>query len=141
MGEPIPKYQKPNTCLDMSGLTFQKVNRKQRVDKKARKVTDRCKCQIPGCHREAQKAYHHAIQKSVIVIDHILNFLRLCDVHHLECDEGIISQVDQFEIIAHKNNMTVEEVLKTLEEFAGVNLFIDKDSVKVEKPIFNRRTG
>lgn len=134
----IPKPIKSKTCLDMSGLTFSKTNRKQREDKKARKVTIRCKCQISGCNREAQKAYHHIIQKSIIIIDHILNFLRVCDVHHPECDEGIISQAEQFEIIALNNNITVEEILKTLEEFAGVSLFVDGERVMAVKSVMEK---
>jgi hypothetical protein len=126
--------------LDMSQLPFGKINRSQREDLEIRKVAkeDICICWIPGCHKRAQQAYHHVIQKSIILIDHKLNFLRACDKHHPECDEGKISQVDQFEIVAHKNNTTVEEILKTLEQFSGVKLFIDGDRVRVNKPVLKK---
>jgi hypothetical protein len=135
---PVPKPTKKSTCLDMSNLTLGKVNRSQREDKKVRKVTERCKCRIPGCHKEAQKAYHHVIQKSDILIDHKLNFIRLCDGHHSAADEFGISQVDLFELIAADNHITVEELLKTLAEFAGVLIYINGELVKVKKPVLQR---
>ena len=129
-----------NKQLDMSNLPLGKVNHIQREDLKTRKITGEqiCICWIPGCHKRAQQSYHHIIQKSIILIDHKLNFLRACDKHHPECDEGKISQVDQFEIVAHKNNTTVEEILKTLEQFSGVKLFIDGDRVRVNKPVLKK---
>ncbi|NLW47424.1 MAG: hypothetical protein GXY86_08820 [Firmicutes bacterium] len=137
----IPKPKKAKTCLDMSELPFGKTNQKQRENKKIRKVIDRCKCRIPGCNKEAQKAFHHIIQKSDILIDHPLNFIRLCDIHHPEADEFKISQVDLFELVAHDNKITVEELLRTLEDFAGASIYIEGESIKVAKPIYQRRTG
>ncbi len=129
--------------LDMSELPLGKVNHTQREDLKSRKITGEqiCICWISGCTKRAQQAYHHVIQKSDILIDHKLNFFRACDSHHSQCDEGEISQADQFEIVAHKNNTTVEEIFKTLEQFSGVKLFFDGDRVRVYKPVLNRLSG
>lgn len=127
---PTPK---PKACkgVDMSGLPFGKTNRKQRQNKAVRKTYRHKICQIPGCTKPAINGVHHIIQKVDIIIDHPLNFLNPCMQHHHECDEGIISQADQFEIKACENNTTVEQILKDLGEFAGVLLFIDGERVKV----------
>jgi hypothetical protein len=131
----IPKPTKPKTCLDMSNLPFGKTNRKQREDKKARKTAGRCKCKMPGCHKEAQQYFHHVIQKSEQLIDHKLNLIRLCDLHHGQADEHEIPQVDLFELIAHEAGITFEQLIKTLEEYSRVSLLVDGDRVRVVKPV------
>ena len=137
----IPKPKKPKTCLDMSELPFGKTNRKQRVDLKPRKNRTRSRCIIPGCRNPIGKGRHHIIQKSIIIIDHEYNLLDVCDFCHPKCDEGEISQVDQFELKAHELGITVEELIKTLENFAGAKIYIEGESIKVAKPIYQRRTG
>lgn len=125
----------------MSELPFGKTNRKQRVDIKPRKNRTRSHCVIPGCRNPVGKGRHHIIQKSIIIIDHEYNLIDPCDFCHPKCDEGEISQVDQFELKAHEVGITVEELLKTLGSFAGVKLYIEGEFVKVAKPIYQRRTG
>lgn len=137
----IEKPKKPKTCLDMSGLSFGKINRKQRVNLKPRKNRTRSRCIIPGCRNPVGKGRHHIIQKSIIIIDHEYNLLDVCDFCHLKCDEGEISQVDQFELKSHELGITTEEIIKVLENFAGAKIYIEGESIKVAKPIFQRRTG
>jgi hypothetical protein len=127
------KGLKSGKGIDMSNLPQAKTNRKQREDLEARKAYRHKRCQIPGCTNEAIDGVHHIIQKADIIIDHPLNFLNPCIVHHPECDEGIISQVDQFELKAHEFNTTVEQILKDLGDFAGVVLYIEGDRVKVKR--------
>jgi hypothetical protein len=131
----IEKPKRKNTCLDMSNLALPKTNRKQRIDKKARKVTERCKCEMDGCGKWAQEFKHHVIQKSDTVIDHSWNLIRLCDGHHGQADEFEIAQVDLFEIIANREGTTVENILKELTKFVGSLVYIDGDHVRVQKLI------
>jgi hypothetical protein len=138
-GLPFAKPSKKKTCLDMRELPLGKTNRKQRIDLKPRKNRTRSRCIIPGCRNPVGKGRHHIIQKAMIVLDHEFNLLDVCDFCHPKCDEGEISQVDQFELKAHGLGITVEELLKTLENFAGVKLFVDGPFVRVEKPVFQRR--
>lgn len=125
------KRKKKPSGVDMSNLPLGKTNRIQRVDEAIRRTYRHKICQIPGCTKPAIDGVHHIIQKVDIIIDHPLNFLNPCIDHHHECDEGIISQVDQFELKAHENNTTVEQILKDLGEFAGVVLYVDGERVKV----------
>jgi hypothetical protein len=127
------KGLKSGKGVDMSNLPQAKTNRKQREDLEARKAYRHKRCQIPGCTNEAIDGVHHIIQKVDIIIDHPLNFLNPCIVCHPECDEGTISQVDQFELKAHEFKTTVERILKDLGEFAGVVLYVDGDRVRVKR--------
>lgn len=86
----------------------------------------------------AQDAKHHAIQKSDIIIDHPWNLIRFCDLHHGQADEFIIAPVDVFELIAHRENKTVEEILSELSRFCGQFCYIDGEHVKVQKLIMQR---
>jgi hypothetical protein len=138
---PYSKPKKNKSCLDMSKLPLGKTNRKQRIDKQARKVKpeeENCICWIPGCTKKAQKAKHHVIQVSDLVIDHVLNYLRACDCHHPQCDEKEISQLDQLEIIADRNHTTVENILNILSKFSGHLLYLEKETVIVQKPVLQR---
>lgn len=126
-GLPIP----PKGGVDMSGLPFGKVNRRQRENKQARKEVRRTICEIPGCRRRAQAGPHHIIKRSQILIDHRLNLINLCDVHHPEADQYKIAQVDLFELVAAREGTTLEQLLKDLGEYAGVSLYIDGDRVKI----------
>ncbi len=129
------------TCTDMRELPLGKTNRSQCIDKKARKVSpdeETCICWVPGCTKRAQKAKHHVLQVWDKVIDHVYNYFRACDDHHPECDEGRISQFKQFQIIAQKYGTTVEEVIKTLSAFSGLFIYIEGESVKIQKPILKK---
>lgn len=53
-------------------------------------------------------------------------------------DEFEISQLDLFELKAHELGITIEELFRTLEQFAGAYLFIDRDQVKIQKPILQK---
>lgn len=134
----FPKPQRQKECLDMSELAFGKTNRKQRIDKQTRKVKDRVICEIPGCRRPAQNAYHHVVQKSIVVIDNIFNFLRLCDSCHLKCDEGEISQVDQLQLVAERERLSLEQLINELSSISGQQIYIDEEHVKVKKTILQR---
>jgi hypothetical protein len=138
---PFPKPTKKKNCLNMSQLPFGKTNRSQRVDKKPRKQRSRSRCIIPGCNKPVGLGRHHIIQKSDTLIDHECNLIDLCDGDHSRADEFEISQVDLFELKAHELGITIQELLRTLEQFAGVSIFIEGESVKVAKPIYQRRTG
>jgi hypothetical protein len=136
-----PKPTKKKACLDMRELPLGKTNRSQRIDKKARKIKpeeENCICWIPGCTKKAQKAYHHVIQVGNLVIDHKFNYLRGCNEHHNDCDEERISQLDQLEIVADHNNTTVENILNVLSEFSGHLLYLEGETVIVQKPILQR---
>ena len=115
----------------MSGLPFGKINRRQRENKRARKEARRAWCEIPGCGRRAQAGPHHVIKRSQILIDHRLNFINLCDLHHLAADKYEIAQVDLFELIAAREGTTLEQLLQDLGEHAGVSLYIEQDRVIV----------
>jgi hypothetical protein len=132
------KPSKKKSCLDMRDLPLGKTNRSQRINKQARKITDRCKCEYPGCGKWAQEAKHHAIQKSDTVIDHSWNLIRFCDLHHGQADEFEITPVDVFELIAHRENKTVEKILSELSGFCGRLCYIDGEHVKVQKPVLQR---
>lgn len=122
----------PRGGIDMSGLAFGKINRQQREDKRARKAVHRALCEIPGCRRRAQAGPHHVIKRSRILIDHRLNLINLCDVHHLAADKYEIAQVDLYELIAAREGVTLEQLIKELSEFAGVFLFVDGGKVKIK---------
>jgi|GEM_PF-4039856 len=119
--------------VDMSGLPFGKTNRRQRENKRARKEARRAWCEIPGCGRRAQAGPHHVIKRSQILIDHRLNFINLCDLHHLAADKYEIAQVGLFELIAAREGTTLEQLLQDLGEHAGVSLYMDGGRVKVFK--------
>jgi hypothetical protein len=140
-GLPFAKPCKNKACLDMRELPLGKTNRKQRIDKQARKVKpeeENCICWIPGCTKKAQKGYHHVVQVGNLVIDHKLNYLRPCPEHHNDCDEERISQLDQLEIVADHNNTTVENILNVLSEFSGHLLYLEGETVIVQKPVLQR---
>lgn len=122
----------PKGGVDMSCLPFGKVNRRQRENKQVRKEIRRALCEIPGCRRRAQAGPHHVIKRSRLLIDHKLNLINLCDVHHLAADKYEIAQVDLFELIASREGITFEQLIEDLSEFAGVFLFVDGERVKVK---------
>ncbi len=135
----IPKPERKKTCLDMSGLPFGKTNRKQRVNLQPRKERKRTRCLIPGCNKPVGPGRHHGIQKSMVIIDHEFNLFDLCSEHHGQADEFEISQIDLFELKAHELGITIEELLRTLEQCSGVHLFIDGEMVRVEKKVFQKQ--
>jgi hypothetical protein len=59
--------------------------------------------------------------------------INLCDTCHEKADKYELSQVDLYELIAHREKTTVEQILKDLGELAGVLLYIDKERVRVGK--------
>lgn len=115
----------------MSGLPFGKINRRQRENKRARKDIHRTRCEVPGCGRRAQAGPHHVVKRSQLLIDHRLNLISLCDMHHLMADKYEIAQVDLFELMAAREGTTLEQLIKDLGEYAGVSLYIDGDRVKI----------
>jgi hypothetical protein len=140
----ITKPEKKKDYLDMRSFSMGKTSRSQRIDKRARKVDPEeanCICWIPGCTKKTQQAKHHVLQVWDKIIDHKFNCFRACNDHHPECDEGKISQIDQFAIIAEIYNTTIEDIIKTLEDFSGLKLFIEGESVKTAKPIMQRQMG
>ncbi len=139
MDNMIPKPERKKTCLDMSQLPFGKMNRKQRVNLQPRKERKRTRCLIPGCNKPVGSGRHHGIQKSMIIIDHEYNLFDLCSEHHGQADEFEISQIDLFELKAHELGITIEELLRTLEQCSGVHLFIDGEMVRVEKKVFQKQ--
>ena len=121
----------PKGGVDMTCLPFGKTNRRQRENKRARKEVRRAWCEIPGCRRRAQAGPHHIIKRSQILIDHRLNLINLCDVHHPEADQYKIAQVDLFELVAAREGIMLNQLLKDLGEYAGVSLYIEQDRVIV----------
>jgi hypothetical protein len=134
IGKPVKKKD----CLDMRILAMGKTNRKQRIDTRPRKIRKRTRCIILGCNKPVGLGRHHMIQKSDVIIDHEYNLIDLCQEHHDQADEFEISQIDLFELKAHELGITIEELFRTLEEYAGVHLFIDGEMVKVEKKVFQK---
>jgi len=132
---PFAKPGQVKTCLDMSGLPLGKTNRKQRQNLKPRRNRKRQICIIPGCHERIGLGRHHIVQKSILVIDHELNLIDLCNGDHAKADEGEISAADLFELKSQETGIPVEEILHILSEFCGHLVYLDGDRVKVQKLI------
>lgn len=123
----------------MRELPLGKTNRKQRIKPEPRKERSRSRCSIPGCRQPLGPGRHHILQKSILVLDHEYNLIDLCQDHHHEADEFIISAADLIELKADEFKITVEKLLEVLSQEAGTFIYLNGEYIKAQKPVMQRR--